>query len=59
MWVGVTLRDVWRLLAWIDGAYPYAYIFCILYGTHGWSFCESACCEAVVALMWGGFVIVN
>lgn len=36
---------------------PYACIFCILYGIRGWSFPDSTCCEAVVALLWGGFVI--
>lgn len=40
-----------------DWCSPYVCIFWVLHGTHNWSFCESACCEAVFALWWSGFMI--
>lgn len=32
------------------------YVLHITWSAHSWSFCESACCKATVALLWGGFI---
>lgn len=51
VWVGVTLRDVWRTLARIDGAHMFVYFAHYMAHVTGASV-RVPCCEAVFALQW-------